>query len=279
MWLLIRLTGITLGIVTLLGLASGYLNVEFKPFVENLLVRLQFLSDYIIQPDAIEWALDWLRQHFAWVPKPEPHWKPVYTLSALIMLSWARRMPWYMLPFAVVCALVPAILSSTKPLDSLAVALWPLAGYFAFFAIADALNNDRSDAAAGFAIAAATAFVGHIFATSSAALVAWPIAGYFAFIAIFEALGKNWRGALGFLVFALFAVAVGEYVSALGLVVSPLVLLAIAVGFWGTVNLVLGLLDAEGTHGQNLRSPSTAIGIDILGTLGGAVALGYLLSV
>lgn len=140
-WLAVRLTGIAIGIITLLGFASGYLGVELKPYFKNVLDWLeQHLVDFIVRPEEIEWALDYLRQHFAWVPKPEPHWKPIYTLSALLLLSVARHGgTWYAIPVALACSLLPAVFAGTVPVGSPAVAGLPFAGLCAFAAVAFAL--------------------------------------------------------------------------------------------------------------------------------------------
>jgi hypothetical protein len=168
-WLIIRFTGIALGIITLLGFASGYMNVEFKPYVKEALTSLQYFADFIIQPELIERGLDYLRQHFAWVPRPEAHWKPIYTLSALFMLSFARsNTNWYAIPVALVCSLIPAVFAGTMPVGSGAVFAWPLAGVFAMGAILERSQghwSGRSDI--GMAVLAAfSAATGYFFNTT-----------------------------------------------------------------------------------------------------------------
>jgi hypothetical protein len=157
-WLFVRLGGIALGIITLLGFASGYMNVEFKPFVKEVLNSLQYFADFIVQPELIERALDYLRQHFAWVPKPEPHWKPIYTLSALFMMSYARRMPAYMIVIALVCSLVPAVFAGARPVDSYAVLFWPGAGFMLFASILYPLDGERLSPMLPASVAASVAF-------------------------------------------------------------------------------------------------------------------------
>jgi hypothetical protein len=190
-WLLIRLGGIALGIITLLGFASGFLHVEFKPYVRDVLGWLQHLGDYVIQPELIERGLDWLRQHFAWVPKPDAHWRPLYTLLALLMLSMARHLAlWHMIPFAVLCSLVPAVIAGTMPVGSLAVALWPFAGFVAFFAIYALLHGDLrvalQFAAVAAALAALAAAAGYFFGAGGEG--PWALVGLAGFVGAFGLL-------------------------------------------------------------------------------------------
>jgi hypothetical protein len=230
-WLIIRLAGIALGIITLLGFASGYLGVEFKPYFKNVLDWLErHLVDFIVRPEEIEWTLDYLRQHFTWVPKPEPHWKTLYTLTTLLILSLARRARrevWYAVPIAIVCSLVPAVFAGTMPVGSWAVAVWPISGFIAFMLI-PALQ-----------------------------------AGY-------------WWSALSLAAFTAALAALGYFIDTTGEGSGALVGLAVVVGSWGILMLLLGLIGYEGSLSGRLKKPGTAIGLDITATLGGALALGYL---
>lgn len=225
---LVRLGGIALGVITLLGFASGYLNVEFKPVFASVLKVLQEVAAVMVGAPLWEMLLDELRQHFAWVPKPDAHWKPIYTLSALLMVSMAWRLPWFMFPIALACSLVPAVLAGTMPIGSAAVAFWPIAGIFAFVAILG--PPDRGMALRYAALAAHFAF-----------------GGYF--------LGPAGEGTVSLLVLAVF------------------------VGSMGVAFLWCGLSEAEdGTLSLRLQDPDVAMGLGIVATLGGALALGYLLA-
>ncbi|MFO0349306.1 MAG: hypothetical protein ACK51S_05160 [Alphaproteobacteria bacterium] len=132
---LVRLGGIALGVITLLGFASGYLNVEFKPVFASVLKVLQEVAAVMVGAPLWEMLLDELRQHFAWLPKPEPHWKPIFTLSALLMLSMTRHAHWIMIPIALLCSFFSAVFAGSAPVGSLAVSSWSLMGFFAFTAI------------------------------------------------------------------------------------------------------------------------------------------------
>jgi hypothetical protein len=237
-WLAVRLTGIALGIITLLGFASGYLGVEFKPYFKNVLDWLEkHLVDFIVRPEEIEWALDYLRQHFAWVPKPEPQWKYLYTLTALVLMSMARTLigsgvqdRWLKFPIALVCSLVPAVFAGTMPIGSLATATWPVLGMSVGVSLFVTLR---------------------------------PVSGWQATIVIAN--------------IALAAVSAPVlYFGARGENALMLVVPALFVGFVGFAMLVAILLISKGTLWQRLQRPTAITGLEILGTLGGALFLGYL---
>lgn len=201
-WLPIRLAGIALGIVTLLGFASGYLNVEFKPYFESVLKVMQEVASVVVGAPLWDMLLEWLRQHFAWVPTPEPHWKPIYTLSALLMLSTVRHgEPWYAVPIALTCSVIPAIFAGTMPVGSLVVALWPLAGFVALVAILGALRRgswEGADTSICF-IAAAIAAAGYYSGVNSdgavSILVLTALVGGFGLLALLYGLFTT-RGTL-----------------------------------------------------------------------------------
>jgi hypothetical protein len=145
-WLLLRLLGISVGIITLLGFATDYMHVEFKPYFQTVLESLQGLVDTIIAAEQIEWMLDYLRSSVPWVPDPAKHWRPIFTLTALLLLSVARQMPWEVIPIAFFCTLIPAVYAGTVPMGSPAVSIWPVAGLGAFLGIVASLLGNVRDA-------------------------------------------------------------------------------------------------------------------------------------
>jgi hypothetical protein len=118
-WVLVRLGGIALGVITLLGFATGYMGVEFKPVFASVLKVLQEVAAVIVGAPLWEMLLDELRQHFAWLPTPESHWKPIFTLSALLMLSMTRHAHWIMIPIALLCSLFSAVFAGSGRLRGL----------------------------------------------------------------------------------------------------------------------------------------------------------------
>ena len=227
-WVLVRLMGIALGIVTLLGFASGYLGVEFKPYFKNVLDWLEkHLVDFIVRPEEVEWALDYMRQHFAWVPKPDAHWKPIYTLSALFMLSMARHgRLWYLVPIALACSLVPAVFAGTMPVGSVAVVFWPLAGFIAFVAILGVLQGNWRAALLSAAFAAALAAAGYFIGNTGEGTIALVVLA-----ALVGAMG------LGFLVLTLLFTEGTLWqrlqypFAAIGLDITATLGLALAIGY------------------------------------------------
>jgi hypothetical protein len=232
-WLLLRLVGIAIGIITLLSFASGYLHFNFIPYFADVLAWLQLLVDTIIRAEDIEWALDQLRQSYPWVPNPDEHWRPIYTLTALLLLSIARSInkvvisPFLILPTAVVSALVPAIFAGTLPLGSPAVILWPLAGLALFYSF--------------------LAFLG-------------------------GGLRSSRNAILGAAILAALGILVGPVID---VDVIGMVALAVSVGLIGFALLAIALLD-NNPFWVLKKDPFALAGTDILGTLGGALALGYL---
>jgi hypothetical protein len=188
-WLLLRLLGISVGIITLLGFATDYLHVNFDPYVESVLKVLQEIAGLIVAAPLWEMVLDWLRQHFAWVPTPEAHWKPLYTLSALLLLANWRFFPLYVIPLALVCSLIPAVFAGTMPVGSGAVVAWPLAGFFAFVTILALLNGKWRDALILAACAAALVAAGHFFNTTGEGTYA--LVGLAAAVAAFALVALN----------------------------------------------------------------------------------------
>lgn len=364
-WLALRLTGIALGIITLLGFASGYLGVEFKPYFKNVLDWLErHLVDFIVRPEEIEWALDYLRQHFVWVPRPEPHWKPIYTMLALLTLSHARHgMPWYAIPLALIFSLVTAVYSGTVGMNTAEVQTFALVSFTLFLSAFVLFGRDLRNEVPVLAIAVASCLLGYIFPGS----LADQLFGILVFVLVIAVLGGQWRALIGVLGYFAIAYLLGRsldpdivvaglipllialilmqrkwhgafvglgvtvtlaalgylnsetinvsYIIAaaiaflaiilvldervweiiLGLAtavvsftfgygvtisnsseLSPLLTIAIGVGVWGIVITLTGVIRNSGALRHRIQQPATATGLDILATLGGALALGYL---
>ena len=222
----LRLFSIALGAFVLLGLQWGYLSVEFKPVTEGSLNALYEIVGITVGLPLWEMLFDWLRQHFMWLPAPEPHWKAVFTLSALLMLSMARASHWYMIPCGLACSLVAAYFAGTLPLDSRAI----------FFA---------------------------------------PLLGFITFLVIFSMLHRNWQSFVFFTAIGLLTSFTFDFGTRRE-PIDQILFLATFVGLWGFQLVQQIMFQNEGTLMQRLQHPLVVSGIDILATLGLALALGYL---
>lgn len=243
-WTFLRLCGIVVGVATLLRLATLGLGVEYKEVFQAFLdqvrnvVELGFLIDPLEK--FAQGALEWLRG-FGWrIPDLAPHWRPVLTLEWLLMASYARNLTGIIsipLFWAAVSAVIAAVATGTQPLASSAIFFWPLAGFALF--------------AAGLAI---------------------PGTNRFAEINAFR--GGSWTDVFGWLVACSLFILAGHLLSPETLGGPPaLVLLACLVGGWGILFLLYGLVQRFEDPDRNAMNT----GLDILGVMGLALAIGYVM--
>jgi len=257
-WFAARVVGVTLGILTLLKLATIGFGIEYKQFFQAFLDRLRDFIDLSPLLDPIEeYALrplfNWLRGIGWSIPELANHWRYVFTLNSLLMLAMARRFSGNMFSAAVVwafvCALVSAAATGTMPLSSRAVFYWPILSVLAFMALPEAVRRRPGPWALLFGLL----FAAYLF-----------LVGYMATVPVKSVFGLA--------------------------VPSPtLFLLAITVAFFGAIALLMGLVllpilsasigDIPGAPPRvsPLDNAVTAMGLDVLGVMGGALTIGYLM--
>lgn len=247
LWSILRACGIGVGIATLLRLATISFNVEFNDVFQAFLDRMRAFFELDAVIDVIEeWfvrpTLMWLRGFDLDVPDLQPHWRPVFTLTWLLMMAHARNrvdtfaVQGLRIAWLVYCALLTAIAAGTQPLASWAVALWPAAGFMLY--LAGALLEEPRKSLNWAAAAATTATVGILFpppAVSTAGLGEHNLAALFVAVALVVFFGL-W----------MFTSALSDR----------------AKGEW---------------PGPILSHPAMAASLDVLGVIGGAFAIGYLM--
>lgn len=170
----LNLVGCFIGVIALLHLASIGFNVEFKPlfkqFVEECRNWIETLILLPVVEAGVHWCLDQLRRVGWQIPDLADHWRSIFTLMWLLLGAHARH--WTdvvlvgvsrtsktpgnaasqtpgnvagLIVWAFIVALIVAVAAGTQPLDSAAVVVWPLAGFFLFVAglgVLDALAGD-----------------------------------------------------------------------------------------------------------------------------------------
>lgn len=248
-WRVLRVCGIAVGIFTLLRLATVGFGVEYQHFFQTFLDQVRNIVElgYLIDPleKLVKSFLQWLRALNLSVPELKPHWQQVFTLLWLLLVAMARYSSGnVVLPiaYAFICALAAAVAAGTQELTSWAVLYWPLAGFFLFgvgLYLPGAVSGreSRSGVLLVAAMVIVTAAVGYLFSS--------PI-----------------RSILGIVVVDSFT----------------LLLLVIFVGGGGIASFAGGLLDkANRSWHERLTNPRTATGLDILGVLGGALFIGWLM--
>lgn len=258
-WLALRLIGAAVGVITLLAYATDYLRIDFKPAFAEFLrqleglvldVPLQWVEAWVIGP-----VLEWMSSYFGWSLKyPAEHWRPVFTLTWLWFLSISRSGAGLftfgnsasVVVWALICALVSAVVAGAAKLDEFAF-IAPLIAFF-FFYLGICLFRLRFRIMLFcFLVIAIVAATGHYAPTTIG-------------------LHRHLTGA--------------EFEAVRGLVS-----LTAGVGVLGLLFLSLGLLMAPKearTRPSNLfededAGPLVATGLDIVGTMGLALAIGYVM--
>jgi hypothetical protein len=150
-----------------LALASGQLGVTFRPLFAEVLAQLQQYVNVILATPLVELLLNALRRLGLPIPELALHGKPLFTLSALVMLAISRNQV-AMRPLAIASgvlrALVPAIMAGTMPQTSASMSRWPIAGIFLFSAIVLGLARGSRGEALGFlALASGALLLGYLF--------------------------------------------------------------------------------------------------------------------
>ena len=136
-----RIVGIPLGVITLLLLAQHALGVQYKDAFQGMLDHLAEAYQWILSPlenYVVVPFMDWLRS-FGWhIPQLEKHWRYAFTLLWLLFRTvtqffgqgsnWLSWSGWVLL--GGVAALVGGIATGTVMLSSTALFAWPLALVF-----------------------------------------------------------------------------------------------------------------------------------------------------
>lgn len=248
-WTILRICGIILGTAALLRLATVGLGIEYKLYFQQFLEQLKGIIDLGFLVDPIEKfivhpSLDWLRSLGLTIPPLQEHWRSAFVLLWLLHGSIARN----------------------SRGDGLV--------YFLFAIIWG-----------GLTALAAGAMTGTV-QLNSVAMIAWPLAGFVACMAGHFVWGVLHRDRPWLpLLFAAgaVAVAIGGHVAtkqwpSLFDVPSPgLLVLAGVVGAVGLLFCLMGLYAASRRRWA-LDNSFNSIGLDILGVMGLALALGYIMA-
>lgn len=242
-WIAVRLAGGMLGVLTLLSIAAVGLGVEYKVFFQEFLNRLKDWIELAPLLDPIEKyvvypTLDWFRS-FGWtIPELADHWRSIFTLMWLLQLTVARR--W------------------ASGFGAIGYAAW------AFLC------------AVATGVATGTAPLG------SWAVGLWPTVGLLFFFGSIE-LVRDGRGWWQILLAALVAAGTVFYgfstsPADFGVLVPSLGLSywIFAVGFFGLLFLASGLLSG-GSWRDRLSATDTDAGLDIIGVMGAALFIGWLM--
>jgi hypothetical protein len=260
----------------MLRLATYGFGVEYKAFFNAFLDRVKDIVDlgFILDPlekKIVHPALDWIRS-FGWhIPMVAPHWRSVFVLLWLFMITAAKNLPGPLflldnlrdnieslgrgsqsrikmphhlrarnIIVAGACALVGAVATGTVAKDSLEILTWPLASFFLYGVVTEFM----------------TGIVGH----------------------------SNFRGFFRMGALTLITILAGFlFGPALGLmnldIESPgLLILVSLVGAMGLIFLVLGLFSI-GSLQERLKDQYMVAGADILAVLGTAAAIAYIMQV
>lgn len=172
----LRIAGWIIGIYALLKLAAATGTVTYTKVFQAWMDQLRDFLDlgFILKPltqAVILPTLDFIRSFDIPIPALQDHWQQVFVLTWLLSAAWARNLSGSVPTFvALVAAFVGTlpfcVAAGTMPVGSLAVAVWPIAGYSAFCAILFVLHRHWWGALKFAASAAAIAAAGYFFGTS-----------------------------------------------------------------------------------------------------------------
>jgi hypothetical protein len=168
-WLLVRITGIVVGIATLLRVATNEGIVTYDPlflaWMDRLrdLVELGFLTDFI--GPFLHWGIEQVRGFGISVPDLQDEWRPAFVLSTLMFAAMARHSR-------------SGLLVVAAPVGALVIAAWSgLVGDLFPMVLAVIVATAFASSAVAFAtIAAAFALAGSAVAaqlSDAAAVVAY----------------------------------------------------------------------------------------------------------
>jgi len=173
-WTLLRIAGIIVGVATLLRLATIGFGVQFNDVFQAFLDRMRALFELdavvdVIQAYIVDPALEWLRSFNLAIPELAPHWRQIFALNWLMMVTTTRywkKNPAVLSVWACICALVAGVLIGLVSIAGAAVLPIQLA-VFGLFVTGVALSDARDMVTAllvsiAFSIAAAVISYGAI---------------------------------------------------------------------------------------------------------------------
>jgi len=250
LWTTLRIAGGIVGVATLLRLATIGFGVEYKAFFQQFLDQLRNIVElgFLIDPYeklVVRPVLDWLRGAGWSLPELAPYWRSVFTLMWLLMLTTARHFPANAVarfPWAFACATIYAVTVGVTQMSPVTLLLSFVGANFVFTGgllfLRPARSSIRYGASVVLCLLGLTVFIAAVF---------------------LNGMARPTSNAAGF---------------------PPLLVVTAIVGLWGATFLSLGLLDGllgRRTWHEVFNQPPGADGLDIVGVMGAALFIGWIM--